>query len=220
MSKKLLERLESQFGEAILETHSQFGDDTAVVAAERWVEVATYLRDDPRCAMDHFIDLTAVDYLGRRGGSAHQGEGESSAGEDPGSGQPRYEVVLHLRSMEKLHRIRLKAGIHADGSDNPRIGSLCEVWRGANWFERECYDMFGVVFEGHPDLRRILMYEEFEGHPLRKDYPAQRAQPLVPYREGFEELAPFDDNEGMPWGRQTHDHSHEERNLLGFEEES
>jgi NADH-quinone oxidoreductase subunit C len=201
VSKKLLERLEKQFGEAILETHSQFGDDTAVVDPEKWVEIATFVRDNPRCAMDHFIDLTAVDYLNRR--------------------SPRYEVVLHVRSMEKLHRLRLKARLDADGDENPKIGSLCGVWRGANWFERECYDMFGVEFVGHPDLRRILMYEEFEGHPLRKDYPAQRTQPLVPYREGVQndKLPPFGEREGMPWGRQVHDHVHHERNLLGFEEE-
>jgi NADH-quinone oxidoreductase subunit C len=199
VSKKLLERLEGQFGDTILETHSQFGDDTAIVDPKRWVEIATFLREDARCAMDHFIDLTAVDHLNRR--------------------TPRYEVVLHVRSIEKLHRIRLKTRIDAEGEANPRIGSLCAVWRGANWFERECFDMFGVEFEGHPDLRRILMYEEFEGHPLRKDYPAQRAQPLIPYREGFEKLPPFDENEGMPWGRQTHDHGHTERNLLGFEED-
>ena len=202
MSKKLLERLQSQFGDAILETHSQFGDDTAIVDPARWVEVATFLRDDPRSAMDHFIDLTAVDYLNRR--------------------TPRYEVVLHLRSLEKLHRIRLKARLGADGDANPKIATLCEVWRGANWFEREAFDMFGVEFVGHPDLRRILMYEEFEGHPLRKDYPAQRTQPLIPYRDvpNIDKLPPFGDAEGLPFGRQTHDHSHAERNLLGFEEDS
>ncbi len=201
MSQKLLERLARRFGDAILETHSQFGDDTAVVAPDRWLEVATFLRDDERCAMDHFIDLTAVDYLNRR--------------------TPRYEVVLHLRSTEKLHRVRLKARIDAEGEANPKIDSLVSVWRGANWFERECYDMFGVEFEGHPDLRRILMYEEFVGYPLRKDYPAQKAQPLIPYREGLnnEKLPPFGEHMGMPWGRQTHDHRHDERNLLGFEED-
>lgn len=200
MSKKVIERLQSEFGEAILETHDNFGDDTAVVDPAKWVEIATFLRDDARCAMDHFIDITAVDFMNRR--------------------TPRYEVVLHVRSMEKMHRVRIKARVGATGSDNPKIASLVGVWRGANWFERECFDMFGVEFVGHPDLRRILMYEEFEGHPLRKDYPAQLAQPLVEYREGYEKLPPFDEHEGMPWGRQTHDFGHGERNLLGFEEES
>ncbi|HEY0254777.1 MAG TPA: NADH-quinone oxidoreductase subunit C, partial [Kofleriaceae bacterium] len=77
-----------------------------------------------------------------------------------------------------------------------------------NWLERETFDMMGIRFDGHPDLRRILMYEEFEGHPLRRDYDAQKTQPLVPYREGnFEKLAPFGLPEGMPFGRQTHDKS-------------
>ena len=198
MSKKVLERLERELGDAVQQTHSQFGDDTAVIAPERWLEAATLLRDDPKLAMDHFIDLTAVDYLGRR--------------------EPRFEVVLHVRSMTKLHRVRLKARV--DG-DPPQIASLCPVWRGANWFERECYDMFGIDFVGHPDLRRILMYEEFEGHPLRKDYPAQRTQPLIPYREGVnnEKLPPFGEHMGMPWGRQTHDHTPGRENALGFEED-
>jgi NADH-quinone oxidoreductase subunit C len=81
------------------------------------------------------------------------------------------------------------------------------VWKGANWFERECYDLLGIVFRGHPDLRRILMYPEFEGHPLRKDYPANRIQPLIPFREvpNIGKLPPFGPDEGMSFGRQTHD---------------
>jgi len=197
MSKKVLSRLNKQFGDAVVETHSQFGDDTAVVDPARWKEIALFLRDDRKLAFDHFIDITAVDWLGRR--------------------EPRYEVVLHLRSMSRLHRIRLKARI-----DEPSIDSLVEVWRGADWFERECFDMFGIDFVGHPDLRRILMYEQFEGHPLRKDYPAQQTQPLVPYREGAnnDKLPPFGEDMGMPFGRQTHDHDAAGRNLLGFEKES
>jgi len=83
MSKRILERLKQAFGDAILETHSQHGDDTAVVEASRWKEIARFLRDDDKCAMDHFIDLTAVDYVNRR--------------------EPRFEVVLHVRSLDKLH---------------------------------------------------------------------------------------------------------------------
>jgi NADH-quinone oxidoreductase subunit C len=181
MSKRVLERLRQVFGEAIVETHDHLGDDTAVVEPARWRQIASFLRDDPGCAMDHFIDLTAVDYLNRR--------------------EPRYDVVLHLRSLERLHRVRLKARL----GEPPQIDSLCQVWAGANWFERECYDMFGVEFVGHPDLRRILMYAEFEGHPLRKDYPAGKTQPLVEYRkEAMGKLPPFDAHEGMPFGRQTH----------------
>ena len=204
MSRKVLDKLLKRFGEAVIEVHDQFGDETAVVLPERWKEAALFLRDDPQCAMDHFVDLTAVDYLGRQ--------------------EPRFEVVLHVRSMDKLHRIRLKTRV--DG-DHPRVDSLYEVWRGADWFERECYDLFGVEFDGHPNLKRILMYEEFEGHPLRKDYAARRAQPLVPYREeALDKLPPFDFTEGMPFGRQTHAQLKRERedrppqNVLGFEEDN
>lgn len=185
MSKKVLELLKAQFGDKVLETHSQFGDDTAVVEASAWREIALFLRDDPRCAMNMFVDLTAVDYPDR---------------------EPRFEVVLHLRSLERGHRLRLKARVGDEDGENVAIDSLVPVWKGANWFERECYDLVGVTFVGHPDLRRILMYEEFKGHPLRKDYPAQQTQPLVEYREGFEKLAPFGPDEGMPFGRQTHDY--------------
>jgi NADH-quinone oxidoreductase subunit C len=185
MSRKLLELLQAEFGEKILETHSQFGDDTAVVDPAAWRDVALFLRDDPRCAMDMFVDITAVDYPDR---------------------DPRFEVVCHLRSLERGHRIRIKARIGDENADDLDIASLVPVWKGANWFERECHDMFGVRFVGHPDLRRILMYEEFRGHPLRKDYPAQQTQPLIEYREGtLDKLAPFGPDEGMPFGRQTHD---------------
>lgn len=209
MSKVVLKRLEQRFGEALLSTHDQFGDETAVVSPEVWHEVALFLRDDSRCQMDHFIDLTAVDYLGRR--------------------TPRFEVVLHMRSMQKLHRIRVKTPIDmGPNGENPKVDSVVDVWKGANWFEREAWDMFGIEFKGHPDLRRLLMYEEFEGHPLRKDYDAHKAQPLVEYREGYEKQAPFGLPEGMPFGRQVHDRwkvavagrqTDGKTNILGFEED-
>lgn len=192
MSQKVVRIVEKKFGEAIVETHSQFGDDTVIVDPASWKEIAQFLRDDSRLSMDHFIDLTAVDYLGRR--------------------TPRFEVVLHLRSHQKGHRVRMKARLD---EAQLRIDSLASVWTGADWFERECYDMFGVDFVGHPDQRRILMYEEFVGHPLRKDYDAHRAQPLVPYRkEALGKLPPFGQDEGLPFGRQTHDHMRVRRTLL------
>lgn len=186
MSKQLLDLLKAEFGDAILETHSQFGDDTAVVDPARWLDIATFLRDDPRASMTMFTDITAVDYLDLR--------------------EQRFEVVMHLRSLEHAHRIRLKARIGDEEGDGAEIDSVVSLWRGANWFEREAYDMFGVVFRGHPDLRRILMYPEFVGFPLRKDYDAAKTQPLMPYREGIQgKLPPFGPDEGMSFGRQTHD---------------
>jgi NADH-quinone oxidoreductase subunit C len=93
--------------------------------------------------------------------------------------------------------------------DGAEIDTVADLWIGSNWFERETYDLMGISFKGHPDLRRILMYPEFEGHPLRKDYPANKTQPLVPYRTEaeaglpLEKLAPFGFDEGMPFGRKV-----------------
>lgn len=186
MSQRVIEALKAEFGAKVLSTHAQFGDDTAIVEAAVWRDVGFFLRDDPRCAMSMFIDLCGVDYLSLQ--------------------TPRFEVVLHVRSLEKGHRVRVKARVGDDEGEDARIASLVPVWKGADWFERETWDLMGIVFEGHPDLRRILMYPEFKGHPLRKDYPADRPQPLVPFRpEAVGKLPPFGLDEGMPFGRQTHD---------------
>ncbi len=181
MSERVLRRLREQFGEGILETSAYRGDEQAVVEPALWKAAALFLRDDPQTAMDHFIDLTAVDYPER--------EPEL----------PRFDVILVVRSLEKKHRVRLKTRV---GEGQP-LDSLVQVWVGANWAEREVWDMFGIRFAGHPDLRRILLYEEFEGHPLRKDYPIDRPQPLVPYREAdhLEKLPPFGVEMGQPWAR-------------------
>jgi len=157
MSKKVLARLSARFADRILAVDSFCGDDEALVAPADWLEVARFLRDDGECAMNHFIDITAVDYPER--------EPEL----------PRFDVLLMLRSLSKKYRVRLKTRVH----DGEPLDSLTEVWLGANWTEREVYDMFGIKFRGHPDLRRILMYEEFVGYPLRKDYPKDKRQPLV-----------------------------------------
>ena len=186
MSARVLDLLKEKFGAAILETHAQFGDDTAVIEPASWRAVAFFLRDDSRLAMNMFTDLCGVDYHHR---------------------EPRFEVVCHLRSLQHAHRIRIKARVGDEDGEVAELDSLVPVWRGADWFERETYDLMGITFKGHPDLRRILMYPEFKGHPLRKDYPAERVQPLIPYREGtLGKLFPFRHDEGMAFGRQTHDH--------------
>lgn len=180
MSQKVLARLKARFGEVILETSSFRGDDEALVAPENWLAVARYLRDDAECAMNHFIDLTAVDYPER----------------EPNT--PRFEVILFVRSLARKHRVRIKTRVR----DGEELDTLTGIWEGANWTERECYDMFGVKFRGHPDLRRILMYEEFVGYPLRKDYPINKTQPLIPYREvAPAKLTPFGQDMGNPYGR-------------------
>ncbi|MBX3230145.1 MAG: NADH-quinone oxidoreductase subunit C [Labilithrix sp.] len=190
MSVRALEALKNRFGDVVVETHSDWGDDTAVVKAESWKEVCRFLRDDPSMAFDMPVDLCAVDFPER---------------------SPRFEIVLHLYSVGKRQRLRLKARVGDAEGDDAAIDSVTDVWVGVNWYERETYDLMGIQFKGHPDLRRILMYPEFEGHPLRKDYPANKTQPLVPYRTEEEagltldKQAPFGIDEGMPFGRRTFD---------------
>jgi NADH-quinone oxidoreductase subunit C len=185
MAQRLVDLLKNQFALAVRETHSQHGDETVVLDPSSWLEVCRYLRDSPPAQMNMLVDLTAVDFPDR---------------------DPRFEVVAHLYSLNHGHRLRVKTRVGDAEGGNAEVDSLTALWGSANWMERECYDMFGISFAGHPDLRRILMYAEFEGHPLRRDYPAERIQPLVPYRTGInnEKLAPFDRHEGMPFGRQTH----------------
>jgi NADH-quinone oxidoreductase subunit C len=161
MAQIILDRLKQAFvGGEILETGSQHGNEWARVRPDAWATVARFLRDDPATTLDMFIDLTCVDRYGR---------------------EPRFDVVLHLYSVDKKHRVRLYAGVP---EEEPTIATLVPVWLGADWFEREAFDLYGVRFLGHPDLRRILMYPEFVGHPLRKDYPKEKRQPLVRRESG------------------------------------
>jgi NADH-quinone oxidoreductase subunit C len=117
-------------------------------------------RDSGALAFDVLMDLTAVDY-------------SRFPGREDG---PRFEVVYHLYSIAHNHRLRVKVRLT---EDHPVAPTAVPLWPIANWFEREVWDMFGIRFDGHPDLRRLLMYEEFVGHPLRKDYPINRRQPLI-----------------------------------------
>jgi NADH-quinone oxidoreductase subunit C len=156
----ILARLTERFGPAIRETHDHRGDHTAVVDPGAIGELLRLCRDDPALRFDMLMDLTAVDYLrypGRESGA-------------------RFEVVYHLYSVAENHRLRVKVPVE---EDDPVVPSAVPLWAAANWFEREVWDMFGIRFAGHPDLRRLLLYEEFEGHPLRKDYLINRRQPLI-----------------------------------------
>ncbi len=191
MSKALLDLVVAQFGSAVLGTHAQHGDDTVIVAPSAWFQIHQFLREDARTSIDMLTDLTAVDYIDR---------------------EPRFEIVSHVYSLGKGHRLRLKTAVGDEEGETVEVDSLTALWASANWLERETFDMFGVRFVGHPDLRRILLYPEFEGYPLRKDYPADKIQPLVPFREvpNIEKVAPFGVDEGMSFGRQTHQRGHEE----------
>jgi NADH-quinone oxidoreductase subunit C len=139
-----------QFDSQAVEEALTFRDEvTLFVRPPSLVRVCEFLRDAPDARFNYLSDVTALD--------RHPNE-------------PRFEVVYHLYSIERNHGLRLKVRLPGD---DPRVASVVPVWPGANAFEREVYDLFGVYFEGHPDLRRILMPEEWEGYPLRKDYPTE-----------------------------------------------
>jgi NADH-quinone oxidoreductase subunit C len=156
----ILARLQERFGAAVLATHAEHGDHTLLVDLGMLPEVLRFCRDDAALQFDMLMDLTAVDYL------TYPGREDA----------PRFEVVYHLYSVPHNHRVRIKAGVEEDA---PVVPTAVPLWPIANWLEREVWDMYGLRFAEHPDLRRLLLYEQFEGHPLRKDYPVTRRQPLI-----------------------------------------
>jgi NADH-quinone oxidoreductase subunit C len=151
----LIEKLKARFGADILAAESARGEETIVVSRDRAAEILRALYVEPDFVFNFLSDLTAVDWPERT---------------------PRFEVVYHLHSLAKGHRLRVKVGV---GVADSWAHSVATIWKAADWLERECFDMFGIRFEGHPDLRRILLYDSFQGYPLRKDYPYQRRQPII-----------------------------------------
>ncbi len=150
----LLARVEDALSDKLVSSKIAVGEVTIEVRPEDWLEVATALRDEPGLAFDLMMDLCGVDYSTYKDG-AWEGA--------------RFAVVVHLLSVVKNHRLRLRTFCADD--DMPVVASLIDVWSAVNWFEREAFDLFGIVFEGHPDLRRILTDYGFIGHPFRKDFP-------------------------------------------------
>ncbi len=142
-----LQRIRDFDAPAIEEAREFRGEITVFIARPRLKSVCEFLRDEPDLNFKYLSDLTAVDQF---------------------PSEPRFEVVYHLLSLEPYQRLRLKVRLPGD---NPRIESMVPVWPGANAFEREVFDLFGIQFDGHPFLRRLLLPEDWEGHPLRKDYP-------------------------------------------------
>ncbi len=156
---ELIERVRAIAGNLAVATTSDRGEATIVILREGALGFFRKIRSEPGLDFDMLVDLTAVDYFGR---------------------EPRFEVVYHFLSLATNHRLRVKVGVP---ENDARVHSLVEIWKSANWMEREVWDFFGIRFDGHPDLRRILMYEEFKGHPLRKDYPFDKRQPLTEERD-------------------------------------
>lgn len=147
-------RVLQALGARVRDSSVALGEVTVVVDAADYLAAAAILRDAPDCAFNQLMDLCAVDY--------------SQYKDQPWPGR-RFCVVLHLLSTTCNQRLRLK--VFAPDDEQPAVASVCDIWSAANWFEREAYDLFGVVFEGHPDLRRILTDYGFVGHPFRKDFP-------------------------------------------------
>ena len=157
MSQKLdtlQSALEGALGEMVRSLVRARGEITVTVPADRYLEAARVLRDHPALRFEQLVDLCGVDYSDYRN--------------EPWDG-PRFCVVSHLLSVSLNQRVRLK--VFAPDDDLPAVASVSEVWSGANWFEREAFDLFGIIFEGHVDLRRILTDYGFIGHPMRKDFP-------------------------------------------------
>jgi len=187
-ASSLVGSVRDHFPEAVMSSHIYRGDATVVLRRKFLIDVAQFLKEDPALRMNYLIDVTAVDYstFGKRPAPAFFASSGVTASpspeipdEDPWPGPPgqsRFAVVYHFYSMTLKHRLRLVVPVEEDVAE---LDSLTSLWPGANWLEREVWDMFGITFRGHPDLKRILMYEEFEGHPLRKDYPVNKRQPLV-----------------------------------------
>lgn len=150
-SSPVVERLREEMPDAVEEAVFDRGDPIVRVPGEHIEAVCRFLKEDPGCRMTLLTNLSGVDMSGL------------------GRPDPRFDVVYHLYSVETGERLAVKVAV-AEGSETP---SLTSVWKTANWHEREAYDMFGIVFSGHPDLRRILMPESFDAFPLRKDFPLE-----------------------------------------------
>jgi NADH-quinone oxidoreductase subunit C len=162
LSTVALDRVSAQFPEAVAERYvDRAGGAWAVIHPQHLRQVAAFLKSEPDLEFKLFLSADGVDRL-------HLAESD-----------PRFEVVYFLYSLKRHEHVRLKVRVT---EANPVLPSLVPVFRGANWWERFVWDFYGIRFEGHPDLRRILMYEEFQGHPLRKDYAMRDRQPLIPQR--------------------------------------
>ena len=150
--KEILDALQESFGDRVT-VSEPLGQTVVQLPAAEIVSVVTFLKSQ---GFNMLIDVTAVDRLGR---------------------EPRFDVVYHLYHLDEKAWLRLKVQV---GGDEPTVPSIAHVFASANWAERECYDMFGIRFRGHPDLTRILMPDDWQGHPLRKDYPLTGTEPLPP----------------------------------------
>ena len=155
-----LQLIQQQLGAKVLQTVQAQGDDILILDRAGLRESFRLFKEDSKLNYDFLSDITAVDYWQKM--------------------EPRFEVVYQITSLKNRRRLRVRVPVP---EGDPAVESLTPLWRGANFLEREVWDLFGIRFAGHPDLRRILLYDEFQGHPLRKDYPVNLCQPRVPERK-------------------------------------
>jgi NADH-quinone oxidoreductase subunit C len=199
----LIQAVKDRFPDGVKASHAYRGDATVILGREFLLEVARTLKEDPVFQMNFLMDLTAVDFatFGTKRSPAFFANsgiavspspempdqdpwpgppGHPSAGAAPGTpGPARFVVVYHFFSLPLKHRLRLEVALEKAEEADLEVDSLSSLWAGADWLEREVWDMFGIRFRGHRNLKRILMYEGFVGHPLRKDYPVNKRQPLI-----------------------------------------
>jgi NADH-quinone oxidoreductase subunit C len=159
-SSSPLDVIKEKLGAKVIAAWQAQGDDVLLLDSAGLRETFRILKEDPGLGFDYLSDITAVDYWSKK--------------------EPRFEVVYHVVSLQKKTRLRIRVPVSESAA---AVDSLTPLWPGANFLEREVWDLFGIRFDGHPDLRRVLLYDEFQGHPLRKDYPVNHWQPLVPERQ-------------------------------------
>ncbi|MBS0514933.1 MAG: NADH-quinone oxidoreductase subunit C [Proteobacteria bacterium] len=182
----LAQRIAARLGSKVVSATGSFDETTVEVLPENWLAVAQALRDEVEFHFEQCVDVCGVDYLGYgqtewdttdvsstgfSRGVEGEGPGRFKWSNRPivGAGHKRFAAVAHLLSIKNNQRVRIRC--HAQDDALPVVPSLTGIWPGVNWFEREAFDLFGIVFEGHPDLRRILTDYGFVGHPFRKDFP-------------------------------------------------
>ncbi len=182
MSKALVDLVREKFPDAVAGSHSHRGDEVVSVKREALVEVIAFLRNDEAAQMKLSRQIAGVDLLTYQ--SEMTGGASLSSIEAPEyelahkpKVEPRYYVAYNLYSIVKKHSLRVRVDLR---SDDVKVPSITSLYRTADWWERYVYDMFGFEFVGHPNLQRLLMYPEFVGHPLRKDYPVRKRQLLIP----------------------------------------
>ncbi|MDZ7766860.1 MAG: NADH-quinone oxidoreductase subunit C [Melioribacteraceae bacterium] len=164
LKELIANKFKENFAEEVVEITDFRGDISVEIKPEKIVEICKFLKEDSELDFQQCVDVTAIDWAKRK---------------------RRFTTVYHLLSYNKNHRLRLKSTI--EDAKNPEIDSVVSIWSGANWYERETWDMYGIVFRNHPDLRRIYMPEAFEYYPLRKDFPVMGIPGSLPLPEKEED---------------------------------